>query len=102
MLCRPFYHKPQNARRKTASEQSQSLNSDQSLLVPVAHMEVRWCMIAVVHSNHDSEKTTDLGQAITPLPGDEPPTSGWFGLQHSIRGSGFLHQKPSGWNARRS
>ena len=66
MLCRPFYHKPQDARRKMASKLGKRINSYQGPLPPVAHMEVRGRMIAVAHSNHVAEKTTDFRQSAIP------------------------------------
>ena len=30
------------------------------LVLAVKGMEVRWCMVAVVHGDHDSEEATDL------------------------------------------
>jgi hypothetical protein len=59
-----------------ASKQGKRINSYQGPLTPVAHMEVRGRMIAVVHSNHNAEEAIDLRESTASLRGKERPRVG--------------------------
>ena len=39
--------------------QAKRVDSDQGFLIAIAHVEVRWWMVVVVHGNHNPKKAAD-------------------------------------------